>query len=473
MNTRVRIALGLIGVCVVSAWGVPRAAHAQASPAPPQEASEQASEKPPAPDDLSILRAELEALKLTVADQAIMLDASMASQVESEIDALSDGSLDQKPNSVSIYGFMDMGLQRYVTDNRLVKGLVGSTETTFVSGNNNIYFDARPLKGWRALMEVRFALHPYGNVAVGALGPAKRQDTSIIDSTSASGRSIIRLGSIIIERAVMEWRYDGRLTLQMGYFLTPWGIWNIDHGTPTLISLIMPGFLLNEAVLRQQTGVNAFGTFTSHDWAVGYHAYVSNGRTTSQFDLDDDKSVGGRLTLARYRGGTKTTLGTSMFYGSSEDELRSLTLSGGGFDIDIQQTIQRREATGGLDLSFDWKGLRVRAEGVARRVTHASGKYPPIVINPLAREPNRTELYVYGLAAYRFDWVEPFVYAEYINAHKRTDLIDSGYGVSAGLNLYLSTVSQIKLQYAHSTLDSVYATDVTIGFFASRYVLSF
>ncbi|MDX2022289.1 MAG: hypothetical protein SF187_18785 [Deltaproteobacteria bacterium] len=418
------------------------------------------------------LHAEVQALKQKVQEQSELIDAQMNSQIDSEVGDLNKGETEQRQSSVNVYGFMDMGLQRYNTDNRLVKGLVASSETTFVSGNSNLYFDARPRPGWRALLETRLSLHPHGNTIVGGLGPAPRTDTSIIDYTSASGRNIIRLGSVIIERAVLEWQMDSRLTIQAGYFLTPWGIWNIDHGTPTLISLLMPSFLLNEAVLRQQTGVNAFGRFTEGNWTFGYFGYISNGRTAGQTDFDDDKAVGGRLTVAHF-GAVTTTLGSSFFHGSSEDELRTLRLTSAGLDIDIAPKYSFSETTVGGDLSIDWRGLRVRTEAVARRVEQKAGLYRPVFINPAATEPNRTELYFYGLAAYRWDWFEPLLYGEYINSHKRTDLIDKGYGLSAGVNIYLSQVSQIRLQYVRSTLDSVYGKNVSLDLYTSRYVVSF
>ena len=80
---------------------------------------------------------------------------------------------------------------------------------------------------------------------------------------------------------------------------------------------------------------------------------------------------------------------------------------------------------------------------------------------------------MYGLAAYRWNWFEPLLYAEYIDAHKRTDLIDKGYGLSAGVNLHLSQVSQIRLQGVRTKLDSVYAKDVQLDLFMGRYVVSF
>lgn len=435
-------------------------------------AADAPAETPPAAAPEVDLRTEVEALKRTVADQAALIDASMASQVDAEVGDLNKGETEHHQSSVNIYGFMDMGLQRYMTHSRLVKGLVPSSEATFVSGNTNIYLDARPRPNWRALIETRLSVHPHGNTVVAGLGPAKRTDTSIIDFTSASGRNIIRLGGVIIERAVTEWQLDSRLTVQAGYFLTPWGIWNIDHGTPTLISLIMPSFLLNEAVLRQQTGVNVFGRLTHNDWTLGYYAYVSNGRTAGQTDFTDGKAGGGRLTLSRF-GKITTTLGTSLFHGSTEDEARTLRLANGGLDIDIQPTYAFTETTVGGDLSLDWAGLRIRAEGVARTVNQKPGQFRPVQINPLATDPNRTELYVYGLAAYRWDWFEPLLYAEYINTHKRTDLIDKGSGVSVGVNIYLSQVSQLRLQYVRTTLDSVYGKNVQLELYTSRFVVSF
>ena len=40
-----------------------------------------------------------------------------------------------------------------------------------------------------------------------------------------------------------------------------------------------------------QLGVQAFGSFYTPSWELGYHAYVGNNRTPSQVDFTDDKTL--------------------------------------------------------------------------------------------------------------------------------------------------------------------------------------
>ena len=46
--------------------------------------------------------------------------------------------------------------------------------------------------------------------------------------------------AIILERAYIQWSKLDWLGVRVGQFLTPYGIWNVDHGTPTLITMFRP-----------------------------------------------------------------------------------------------------------------------------------------------------------------------------------------------------------------------------------------
>jgi hypothetical protein len=108
-------------------------------------------------------------------------------------------------------------------------------------------------------------------------------------------------GAIILERAQIEWSGAEWLNVKAGYWFTPYGIWNIDHGSPTLIALNEPQFVVFEGFPARQVGIDVNGLFHATAWDFEYHAYVSNGRTLGQQDLTDDKMIGGRLVAGPRR----------------------------------------------------------------------------------------------------------------------------------------------------------------------------
>ena len=85
-------------------------------------------------------------------------------------------------------------------------------------------------------------------------------------------------GYTVIERAHLDWTDVSWLKVRVGNFFTPFGIWNVDHGTPTLISVQLPGLIQTRVMPIRQTGIQIYGNTFSGDWELGYMATVSNGR---------------------------------------------------------------------------------------------------------------------------------------------------------------------------------------------------
>jgi hypothetical protein len=352
-----------------------------------------------------------------------------------------------EPRPLTISGFVDFGFNRFFTSHKSQLNFLFPTRAaTFVLGNINLFFDANPAPGWRAFVEVRFTNLPHGeeiSFADPLGGQYERRDTRVSDYTSTSLRNDVVLGSIIIERAWAEYAFDDALKVQTGYFLTPYGIWNQDHGTPTLISLLLPAFQADQYIPNRQLGIQLYGSFYPSGWQLGYHAYVANSRGPSQVDLGNEKAFGGRLFASSLGSSVKTTVGASGYYGTERNNERRV-VSVDPYRLETTELGAMREWAVAVDTAIDAGPLRVRTEGMLQRREAIDGT------PRLYSEPDHHSWDGYVLAAYALPWagLEPYAYFEAM--HYPSNLGDTVLIPSAGLNVHFSPSAQLKTQYAHA-----------------------
>jgi hypothetical protein len=438
----------VLGAIVASAGGVARAQAPAPAAAEPLPGAASAA-------DLAALRAQLALQQKQLEDQRQALEELRAT-ADAATDALS-GDVVEEP-TFRLFGFIDMGLQRLWS--KRDDPITPTQKTTFVLGNINLYFDFRPVESWSSLVEVRLTSYPRGSESPGipALGvPYERTSTTVFDPGNGPGSDTVSWGSIILERAYIQWRKLDWLGVRVGQFLTPYGIWNVDHGTPTLITMYRPKAQVNEIWPTTQLGVNAFGTLRSvlpAPWLLEWNAYVSNGRTPGPVDPTDAKMVGGRFAASTTRP-HPMTFGVSFLLGEYSDQAHN-------FDIVTEEAsrperIAYVEQGGALDASVDLGRLRLRSELTFRRLEYDEGKREESWL-PNVYQANRLEWDVYGLAAYRVPGTpfEPYGYVEAY--HWPTLLGDGQVAFSAGLNTYITPSIQLKLQYSYEqwvTLDDL------------------
>jgi hypothetical protein len=414
----------------------PEASDAASAPAVSPSAPPSASDGAP---NAVVTRAEFEALAKELRELKAQREAEQPIvPVESEGD-----------QPLRIYGFADIGLRKiFPAKDPFIRALTAQP-LTFELGNVNLYFDAQPIQDWRALIETRLTTYPHGAETVDANGRFVRTDTRTFDTNSPSGRNRVIWSGIVLERAQIEHTITDLFNVRVGYFLTPYGIWNVDHGTPTLISLVLPAAQVEEAIPARQLGAQIYGSIFSGPWELGYSAYISNGRAPWLVDISDNKAFGGRLTAKT--GETRPLqLGLSGYYGDSGDNTKQLDLSNPDqIGITVTKRYHYREWALGADLSLDIGGFRLRTEGVVRRLKYDDGLHEPISFGaPGTFEPNRHQYYWYGIFAYRIGDFEPYAYTEVRYITPRDAEYNFTYQPSLGLNVYLSSVSQLKAQYA-------------------------
>jgi len=410
-------------------------------------------------------RDELEARIQKIEEQAQASEARAAeAQAQSELDAVMASAEEEvlAEPLVRVYGFADVGLQRsWGPIAQLIPG--GTTKTTFVLGNVNLYFDANPIPDWRFLTEVRFGLFPHGASERATQGASPTIDTTVSDDGSPNGGfTNIQWNGVLLERAHIDWTPRDELGLRAGWFLTPYGIWNVDHGTPTRIMVEAPLLITTEILPQRQLGLEAFGRFHALPWTMGYHLYVSNGRQPGQLDFSDQKAIGTRLWLETRRP-FPMKFGLSGYTGRYERVEKTIGLRpGGAFSVTENESIAFTDYAAAVDASLDIGELRVRAEWVSRWKFFEDGKRTSYLPGTFDADQNTFGGYL--LAAYRLPWygLEPLAQAEIF----RFSLPLGEYGLrpSAGLNIYFDPAVVLRFSYTYSRLFDLEGPARTLSF---------
>jgi len=372
------------------------------------------------------------------ADETAAASGEVAALLEAEaVEAV------QSTPPIRFYGFMDAGFQR-AWGGFFKTGLSQSDALNFVIGNINLYMDIVPSPHWRGLVELRFTTFPNGAETLNPItGQFVQHDTTVLDHTSSFGGFLnTQWGSLILERAHLDWEPRDEIKARLGYFLTPYGIWNVDHGTPTRIMLTPPIFVAYGLIPERQLGLDLYGTFHFTPWALEYHLYVSNGRTSS-VDYTDDKAIGGRVVLRTHRP-VALQLGASLFYGKSANVQKTIGMTEGMLGVVRNTTVAFEELAGGADVSLDAGSLRVRAELVMNRTIYEPGKRALFAGVPRV---NHFSYDAYLMIAYQLPWfnIEPLIYGEIL--HIPTPGVAENFaGVSVGINVYITSNVIIRTQ---------------------------
>jgi hypothetical protein len=366
----------------------------------------------------------------------------------------SSGQSEVDGYKLNLYGFADMAYTSYFD-----KGSFGHPVGTFWVGNFNLYASGELGDNWRALSEVRFTYLPNGAVPTATTfmtgGTGAPIDTTVPDYTDL-GRPV-RWGGIIIERVYVERTFLSWLTVRAGHFLTPYGIWNVDHGSPVIIGVRRP-FVVGESLFPQsQTGLEAFGSGLAGPVEVGYHLTLSNGRgpTDTYLDLDGNKAIGWRL-WGRHHSDDFGTL-TVGFSGYRGDYTSGTVVTAPNAQnmlvTTIQPTKQYSELSLGGDLKWERGGALFQSEVIMNDVAYDNATRPMASPfgGPPGFVPDNRRYGAYGLGGYRFSWlgIMPWIGGEYYNL--------GGQGINSaaiwgGLNVRPTQRVVLKMQVTQSFL---------------------
>jgi hypothetical protein len=343
-------------------------------------------------------------------------DAVLAALAQGESNDSADAATASlEEYSLNIYGFAD-----FTYTHRLNDFTYASPYPTFMVGNVNLYAGADLGRGWHALAEFRLLYMPNGSVPASEALSAEpaRVDTTVADPADY-GRPQ-RWGGIEIERIQLDYTVHSLLTIRAGQWLTPYGIWNVDHGSPVIIGVRRP-YVVGEALIpERQTGLQLFGSYLVGTTELGYNLGLSNGRgpLDAYQDLDKNKAVTARLYAITELPIGSISLGGTLYRGRYTDRFSRFALTTTGAAATEYISTARYEELGlSADLRWVWEGLTVQGEIIRRDTAYDDRLRPaafPVGGVPPGFASDFRSLGWYAMAAYRLPWwnIMPFLGGE-------------------------------------------------------------
>ena len=381
-------------------------------------------------------------------------------------------SLASEADRFKVYGFMDLNYTANFPENKnsVLYARNPTKFNSFLMNNINIYFSNRMTNFLSALVEVRFTFSPLGNVtsvpwvAYTDSNPPQRSGEFNRVDTEVSGPygAKFKLGGILIERAHFDITPRDWFNIRGGRFLTPYGIWNEDHGSPVCLTTVMPFMQVMEYVPSAQTGVMLYGSVYPTDLLnFQYAVTLSNGRspTDAYFDMDDNKAIGVRGKMILEAGDWHLALGGYGYFGEYTDwtqEVHAEMTDEWVLDPSADPALttafitseKYKELIGAADMEVSFKGLRLAGEFVWRKVDYEVPPPSPdeqalfLGTNPLQQtwQGDKIAKSGYGLLSYKLPLnldvttITPFAGVDFLSPNDATDY-DAWVIYQFGLNI--------------------------------------
>ncbi len=474
----------LLAPAIAAAQETPAPAPKSADVAPKSaEAAPAAALLPTSPSDagdtLAKQQKQIDELVAHVKAQ----DAQVAAMQEQSAAATEDTSAPSR--LLSFWGFSDLtfGGMLYDKPTALYK-IQTPYHPTFFSSGINLYAKSEMTRTLSALVEAQLTYAPSGfvsdwpqSVMVGNTTIAKQGSNNRIDTTVQQPFSQLnyQLSGIYIERAYMEWKPKDWFGVRAGKFLTPFGIWNEDHGSPVLIGIGYPQFMSYNIIPIQQLGVEAFGTIPIGDELHAEYALTvanSDGPSPDYKDLSSMKALGARLKLVYSHDSFTFRLGGYAYYSQYTDSTENITVHltpkltldpsyNPSFGSSTTVNGSYDESILTADAEIRWKKLRVLAEYAHSTIIYTSpstiGAAESLLKAPLNVNLYDPSHYGYGgyvMAAYEIPFhgavdlsVTPYVGADFVTP-STTETVRSNHQYRAGINVKPSPYVTLKLEVA-------------------------
>jgi hypothetical protein len=425
---------------------VPARAAAQPGPVPaPAEATPPAVTPPaaaPAEPAPAAADAPVVGPLAAAAETPTGLPEGNADDSFAPLDPSSSMMVGEDTPKLELYGFADFSyLHTFAKQTNVLNQYVGPYPRFYV-GHLNVYLSSTLSENWRSLAEVRFVYSPLGDED----RPAPDGTFPVPDTTAVDYAELQRTfswGGVEIQRAWIEYQPFDFMSIRGGQWLTPYGYWNDDHGSPTIIAAHKPFPIGDMFFPERQTGLNVHGKYFFGSTALGYSLTLSNGRGPydAMRDLDNNKAVGGRLFVETSVLGN-LTVGVDAYRGRFTASTKRYTVDNSGAEPEavIYRTIDQAydELSLGADLRWNWNDLHLQGEIMTNEAAFDDAYRPPASgFDPrptFAADYRRVGGYL--LLGYRTPLANlmPYVIAEH-SSYTNTDLAPPVWAYTAGLNL--------------------------------------
>ncbi len=433
------------------------------------------------------LKNELEALREENAQNLRKLKEEMSNN-DGEEEDYAAVNVEKEEERVSrlleIYGFFDVTFYKYFYDHDSGFHLFLNDKPSFVVSSLNLYLKSQMTDTLSALAELRFAFMPFGNahsyaVEIDTIDTGETYD--IIDEDEGfSYRDPVSSqtyypGSVSIERIHLTWSPRDWFNILAGYYLTPYGIWNIEHGSPVVLPARLPYMQIRRMAPQTQTGLQVFGRFfPRYNLYLDYAVTLSNGRQElmeSTFDLDNNKGVGLRLR-GMYEGDNVTVaLGGYGYYGRLTRDQKSVIVNTQEqtLKVDVEHTWVNDEAVVTGDFLLKFFGVKLQMEYIFRYIKAvvprtflysdelflAGDLTGTVTGEPVYFGPTSVGRGYYGLLAYELplhQWLGDFTITPYVLYESNMTLdsmpqINMKHLVYAGINLRPSAYVVLKAEF--------------------------
>ncbi len=501
-----------IAVCLFAALLatlLPRAGLAEQSegPAPSVEKSappDAAVEAARPPDDnggvnakLADMETEIQALKEASKRQE-QTNAELEAKIAEAQDEIALATVDsddmEGAQKLNVFGFFDLTYFKGFWDDDSIYNMYQPSNGSFTITNANIYFQSQMTDSLSAMTEIRFSFLPHGFEREYEAAYVFPDGSGNVDPNSSYVRTNTTVwdpvttlefqqGGITLERVHLTYQPADAFGIVAGRFLTPYGIWNIDHGSPVVIPARIPYFQYRSLVPLAQTGLQLFGrVFPTDRIFLDYALTLSNGRgpMDALVDLDENKGLGLRLKLT-YDGKHVTFFTGAYGYTGEYTDKKKRTVVQINPDLtqntDVDDPISVKQITTEAyreyvityDISLSLFGLTLQSEAAWRRVDFTvHSQMPPA--NALFNGAAATEILympdylgydVYVLLYYHLplpdSWspvqITPFV------LYERSDTLEviepaKVHIVNAGLNVKPSPYVTLKAEVSTGWPDS-------------------
>ncbi len=328
---------------------------------------------------LSILERKFEAQDEEIRSlnaQAAEKDAALAFFTEDLANSENyEGALDEETDSLFFWGFYDLTFAKRIYEKGSLYNIYTFSGSSFILTGVNLYLKSQLTDTFSVLLETSVSFLPGVQDEeleyTGLESEYRRRNVLVTQPFTTEELS---LGGIGIERLHLSWNPKDWFNVLAGRFLTPFGIWNIDHGSPVLLTILQPYFQMREMVVKAQTGMQIFGRFlpTSKIY-LDYAITLSNGRgpTEAVFDLDENKAVGVRLHLTYDNMKVRFSAGGYGYVGTKTDRKKVVSITDNDkkpIRVDMVDVSRAWEYALTADAKLNLYGLMLQSEYVWRRI---------------------------------------------------------------------------------------------------------